>query len=122
MKPNFFIPRLLICILSLSLFGTGEAGSPLWTFTPLTATTLSIPANATAIVQYRVTNQSKRIHTLTMESIPGITQLTTGLGVCGNPFVLKGKASCTLSLQANGSQLTQSVLAGPIVCESGSTF
>jgi hypothetical protein len=57
-----------------------------------------------------------------MQSIQGITQLTTGLGVCGNPFILTGKASCTLSLQINGSQLTQPISDGPIVCEQGSTL
>ena len=122
MKANFFIPRLLGCIGALCLFSPVEAGNPLWTFTPLTATTLSIPSNATARVQYLVTNQSAKIHTLSVESIPGITQLTTGFGVCGNPFILKGKATCTLSLQVNGSQLTQAVSDGPIVCESGSTL
>lgn len=57
-----------------------------------------------------------------MQSIQGITQLTTGLGICSNPFILRGKASCTLSLQVNGSQLTQPISDGPIVCEQGSTL
>ena len=57
-----------------------------------------------------------------MQSIQGITQLTTGLGVCGNPFILTTKASCTLSLQVNGSQLTPPVNDGPIVCEQGSSL
>lgn len=122
MKTNSFILRLLGGIAGLCLVSTAEAGSPLWTFTPLTATTLSVPSNDTATVQYQVTNQSTRTHTLTMQSIQGITQLTTGLGVCGNPFILTGKASCTLSLQVNGSQLTQPISDGPIVCEQGSTL
>ena len=108
--------------MALCLFSTADAGSPLWTFTPLTATTLSVPSNDTATVQYTVTNQSSRVHTLSMQPIQGITQLTTGLGVCGNPFILTGKASCTLSLQVNGSQLTSSINDGPIVCEQGSTL
>lgn len=57
-----------------------------------------------------------------MQPIAGITQLTTGLGVCGNPFILTGKASCKLSLQVTGSQLTSSINDGPIVCEQGSTL
>lgn len=56
-----------------------------------------------------------------MQSIQGITQTTTGLGICGNPFILTGKASCTLSLQVNGSQLTSPINDGPIVCEQGSS-
>lgn len=112
--------RLLSSIMALCLLNSVEAGSPIWTFTPLTATTLSVPSNDTAIVQYRVTNQSTRTHTLTIKSIPGITQLSTGFGICGNPLVLVGRASCTLSLQVNGSQLTQSISDGPILCDQGS--
>ena len=122
MKAHSFILRLLSSIMALCLFSTADAGSPLWTFTPLTATTLSVPSNDTATVQYRVTNQSTKTHSLSMQSIPGITQLTTGLGICGNPFVLVGNASCTLSLQVNGSQLNEPVSNGPIVCEQGSTL
>ena len=122
MKAHSFILQLSSSIMALGLFSAANAGSPLWTFTPLTATTLSVPSNDTATVQYTVTNQSSRIHTLSMQPIQGITQLTTGLGVCGNPFILTGKASCTLSLQVNGSQLTQPISDGPIVCESGSTL
>ncbi|RUR05217.1 DUF1566 domain-containing protein [Legionella sp. km772] len=93
----------------------------MWTFEPLTATTMAVPANGTALVQYRVTNQSSKPHTLTMQPIRGITQITTGLNICGNPFVLRGKNSCILSLQINGSQLNSPVMDGPVVCQQGST-
>jgi hypothetical protein len=96
------------------------AGSPLWTFTPLTATTLVLPPNSTATVQYQVTNQSSKVHTLALQPITGIAQRTTGPGVCRDPFVLAGKASCVLSLQVNGSALTQPISDGPLVCEQGS--
>ncbi len=122
MNTCFFILRLLRGIIALCFCNTVEAGSPLWTVVPLTATTVSVPSNDTATVHYQVTNQSTRIHTLTMQSIPGITQLTTGLGVCGNPFTLTAKASCKLSLQVNGSQLAQSISDGPILCEQGSAL
>lgn len=114
--------RLIGGLLATLCMTTVQAGAPLWTFTPLTATTFSVPSTDTATVQYRVTNQSKKIHTLKMKPIPSITQVTTGLGVCGNPFVLVGGASCTLSLQVNGSQLAQSISGGPDVCEQGSTL
>lgn len=120
MKAASFIIRTLSSILTVSLFNSVEAGTPLWTFTPLTATTVAIQSNDTVAVQYRVSNQSSRVHTLNMQSIQGITQVTTGPGVCGNPFILEGKASCTLSLQVNGSQLTGSINDGPIVCELSS--
>ncbi|MCC5792459.1 MAG: IPT/TIG domain-containing protein [Legionellaceae bacterium] len=92
----------------------------MWTFEPLTATTIAVPANGSATVQYRVTNQSSKPHTLSMQPIRGITQITTGLGICGNPFVLRGKNSCILSLQINGSQLNDAVADGPVVCQQGS--
>ena len=58
-----------------------------------------------------------------MTPITGITQITTGTGVCGNPFTLSSKgASCTLSLQVNGSQLTSPISDGPMVCQQGSTL
>ena len=118
MKANFLITRLFIGVVSLFLLGVVEAANtPVWTFTPLTATTLSVPSNDTAVVQYQVTNQSRRTHTLIMQPIQGITQLTTGLGICGNPFVLVYGASCTLSLQVNGSQLIEPISDGPVVTE-----
>ncbi len=118
MKADSFIIRLLGSLVALCLFNAAEA-YPVWTFTPLTATTLSVPSNGTATVQYQVTNQSPRTHTLAMQSTQGITQLTTGLGVCGNPFILTENGSCTLSLQVNGSQLTSSINDGPVLCETG---
>ena len=100
-----------------------HAGSPVWTFTPLTATSLSVSPNSTATVQYLVTNQSAKSHSLVMTPIAGITQTTTGVGVCSNPFTLPAKGvSCTLLLQVHGSQLTHSITDGPIVCEQGSTL
>lgn len=114
---TIFLKRILAFLCSVFLITTVFAGTPLWTFEPLTATTLAVAANGTATVQYRVTNQSSKPHTLTMRPILGITQITTGLNVCGNPFVLRGKNSCKLSLQINGSQLNDPVTGGPVVCQ-----
>ncbi len=118
---QFFMKRILASFWLGFMMTTAHAGTPLWTFEPLTSTTLAVPANGTALVQYRVTNQSSKPHTLTMQSIRGITQITTGLNVCGNPFVLSGKNSCILSLQINGSQLNSPIIDGPVVCQLGST-
>lgn len=114
--------KCLLSFLFFSLSTLANAGSPVWTFTPLTATSLSVPSNNTATVQYKVTNQSNKTHTLSMQSIPGVSQITTGVGVCDNPFVLVGKGACTLTLQINGSQLAQTINDGPVVCEQGSTL
>ena len=102
-------------ILSMVL---AHAGTPLWTFTPLTPTSLTVATNQTATVQYKVTNQSKITHTLLMRAIPGVTQETAS-GNCPSPFVLGYKQSCTLSLSINGSELIENIDDGPIVCPKG---
>ncbi len=54
-----------------------------------------------------------------MSSIVGIDQITSGTGNCSNPFTLRSKQSCTLTLQVNGSDLTSNVSGGPVVCNQG---
>ncbi len=115
-------------VISISIIGillwinAVDAGTPVWTFTPLTPTTISVASNTSATIKYRVTNQSNKPHTLTMTPIQGIAQITIGEGVCGNTFTLPSKgSSCILSLQANGSLLAPATYNGPVVCEAGST-
>jgi hypothetical protein len=53
-------PKALTLLLSAIMFSLSaflHAATPLWTFTPLTPTSISIPANKTATIQYQVTNQ-----------------------------------------------------------------
>lgn len=119
MIANSLVIRLFSSVVALCVFHAVEAGSPVWIFTPLTATTISVQNNGTAPVQYQVTNQSTRRHTLVMNGITGVTQLTSGVGVCANPFTLSGHSSCTLSLQIDGSQITAGNTDGPVVCEQG---
>lgn len=108
----------LLTLAGLCFLGTAEAGAPLWTFTPLTNTQITVDASSTATVQYTVTNQARRSNTLTMTSIPGISQTTTA-GNCGNPFTLGYQESCTLTLEVTGSALTGNVVGGPKVCQQG---
>ncbi len=118
---NILLKSILTLFCSVFMMTTVFAGMPLWTLESVTATTISVPANATAMVQYRVINQSRKPHTLAMQPIRGITQITTGPNVCGNPFVLSGKNSCILSLQIHGSQLNDPIMDGPVVCQQGNT-
>lgn len=105
--------------LSASLY----AGRPVWTFTPLTPTSISISQDSTAVVQYQVTNQSSKSHRLVMRPIAGVTQTTTGPGICDATFILPSiGSSCILSLTVDGRQLTQSIIDGPTVCEQNSTL
>lgn len=119
MRANSLMIRLFSSVVALCVFHAVEAASPVWIFTPLTATTISVQNNDTATVQYQVTNQSTRSHTLVMNGITGVTQITSGVGVCANPFTLSGHSSCTLSLQIDGSQITAGNTDGPVVCEQG---
>ncbi|MCL9685675.1 DUF1566 domain-containing protein [Legionella maioricensis] len=109
---RFFIA----CMVSCSI----HAGKPMWTFLPLTATTLTVSANNSATVQYTVTNQSFKPHTLAMQPIKGIKQITNGSGICPNPFALRYLKSCTLTLEIDGSLLQSNIAGGPVVCQTDS--
>jgi len=95
------------------------AGKPVWTFEPLTPTTVSVPVNQTVNVQYLVTNQSSLTHTLVMQPITGVTQIT-GPGLCSSDLTLASKASCTLSLAVDGALVASGDTKGPVLCEQGS--
>lgn len=118
MKKWNLVNKILFGAWALLTMTQTYAGIPLWTFEPLTATTISVTATGTANIKYRVTNQSKKSHTLSMRLIPGITQETTA-GYCSSPFVLAYQQSCTLGLSVNGGSLSGNVVGGPIVCQGG---
>lgn len=105
---------------SLCCFDTAVAGKPVWTFTPLTATQMSLAPSETAVVQYLVSFQSKQLSRLSIDSIPATTQVTTGEGVCGVIFEGKQGDSCTLVLEVHGNELTTPILGGPVACAVGS--
>lgn len=112
------------------------AATPLFSFTPLTPTSISVPKNQSASVRYVITNNSSKSHTLVFipPSNNAITQRTTGASTrCKNPFTLPSKgSSCILSLVINGSQLNNSTpicptpgnptSPCPVVCQQGSSL
>lgn len=112
---------ILLSLLLASLSGHLHAGSPVWTFSPLTATTITVSTADTATVQYQVTNQSRRTHALEMRGITGINQNTSS-GHCANPFTLGYQQSCTLTLTVDGSALQGGVAGGPVVCQQGNAL
>ena len=112
---------ILLSPLVFSLSAPLDAGSPVWTFSPLTATTISVSTTDTATVQYQVTNQSRKTHVLEMRGITGVSQNTTS-GHCANPFTLGYQQSCTLTLTVDGSALQGGVAGGPVVCQQGNTL
>lgn len=113
--------KVIIVGLNFFISTITYAGTPLWTFTPLTATTLTVSDSDTATIQYQITNQSKKSHTLTMKSISGISQ-NTASGNCANPFTLSFHQSCILNLTVTGSELRGNISGGPKVCERGNNL
>ena len=99
-------------------FLSGAKASPVWTFSPLTNTQVTVDASSTATIQYTVTNQSRLPHTLIMTDIPGVSRTTTA-GNCGNPVALGYQESCTLTLVVTGSELSGNVVGGPVLCQQG---
>lgn len=94
-----------------------EAASSVWTFTPLSSTTVFVPINGTSTVDYLVTNQSPAPHNLMFSPIQAITQITTA-GYCPSPFLLsESNPSCTLRLEISGRAFNRAIDGGPKVCQ-----
>jgi hypothetical protein len=121
MNPLFPFSRQILGSALFFLAFSANTSSPLWTFEPLTPTTVGVFSNGNAIVKYKVTNQSKRSHILALTPTTGINQLVE-FGYCSTPFVLGSKDSCTLALEISGSGLRSNILGGPIVCQQGSAL
>lgn len=98
----------------LVLINVVQAGTPVWTFAPVSGypSSVSVSASETATIKYTVTNQSHKPHTLQMKPIQGImpSGCTSSLG---------DHQSCTLALTVNGSGLKGDVFGGPVLCDHG---
>lgn len=82
-------------------------------------TAFLLPSNFTETIRYQVTNQTKIIRTLTMVPIEGVTQITTGDGVCASPFTLVPQQTCVLTLAVDGSLVPSSgIHGGPVICKA----
>lgn len=94
---------------------------PLITLTPQTATTLTVPANGTAVVRYLVTNQSAQLQQYAMVPIQGVNQVEQGGGRCAQLIVLAAQGgTCVLELLVTGSQLPAGgISGGPVLCRQG---
>lgn len=111
----FFISNIIIYLIAPNAY----AKNPAVTIVPQTPTRISVPANSTAIIKYLITNQTQKSQVLQLRPIKGISQITTGAGVCGERFALPGKGvSCSLWLKVLGNELTKPVKAGPLICKN----
>ena len=113
---------MFLLIQAFSAFATSD----LFSIVPVgTLPTVMYDGQVTT-VQYTVTNKS--IYTLNNNALryapegqtpSGVTQITTGAGVCGTTFDLAAGASCTLSLLITSDNFTNNVAkGGPEVCNT----
>lgn len=116
MKKRNLIYTIFFGIWALLTMAASYAATPLWAFRPLTPTTVNVSESDRAIIRYQVTNQSKKIHTLVMTPIPGITQIVTRNN-CSSRFTLAYQQSCTLTLLVTKQMLQGNFFGGPVVCE-----
>lgn len=106
---------MLTCVVPLSF-----AALPKFLLTPVTPVRMQVATNQTAIVQYRVLNQTEVARVLTIQPIPGVVQLTGDPGFCNSPFALAPHTSCLLTLQFNPVSNPGLVKGGPVVCKTKS--
>ncbi|HFE8541378.1 DUF1566 domain-containing protein [Legionella pneumophila] len=107
--------RIFIGVSTLFMLDAASAGIPLWTFTPRSATTLQVPVNGFATIQYTIKNQSSRSHRLVIIPVSGLSQTA--------PCQLAPTGSigdtCTLSLVVTGSALPKAgISGGPSLCQA----
>ncbi len=116
-NPRPVLKTIAACLCILSPLAA-IAGQPLITFTPIgTTNNVTVYTDTSAKVRYTVTNQSSKRHTLTSAALPqGVTQVTSGQGVCKANFSLLGGQSCTLVYTINGGVLSNSFTYQPQVC------
>ena len=99
------------------------AATPKFNIVPVEGaiTSILLPTNFTETVNYQVTNLTSVTRTLTMMPITGVTQTTSGVGVCPALFTLSTGQSCTLALTITGSQVPVSgIKGGPVICKTKS--
>lgn len=109
----------LIWMLNIILTNCTYASTPLWTFTPLTPTTISIRPLEVKFIDYLITNQSSITHTLSIQEY-AFPVVTSGEFNCGSLFTLQPNQSCILSFYIHGLPVDSSYRGGPVLCESGS--
>ena len=93
------------------------AATPLWSFSPLTPTTIVVPIDGEDTVSYTVQNNAQTLYQLLLTPIMGVYQVTSGLDRCASPFLLPPNGSCILELRVIGSEIASGgIHGGPDVC------
>lgn len=121
-KYGHYIHYIYLCtILLLFTNNVFAKTQPKFTIIPTTPTSFTLSIHSTATVRYQVTNKTQIRRQLTMTPITGITQQTTGSGVCSNPFTLAHGESCLLTLLIHGDQINRLTIGGPVICKTKGT-
>lgn len=111
------LESVLILGILVASCGTANSKIPQWSFTPMSSTSLLLPADGLGRVQYLVTNNLRKTLDLVLLPFPEITQLTTGPNECQSPFNLAPGKTCLLTLIIDAKLLPLvGVHDGPTVC------
>lgn len=102
-------------LLSASLPALVHAAQPLWTYTPLSETRITVSKDGKTQVKYRITNNSKKTYNLSMMG-NGMQGVTSSPATCQ----LKAGESCEVTLEVDGSKISpQEPVTGPTFCADG---
>ncbi len=106
----------LLAVNAIACFASTQA---IFSLDAKTPTTITVPANPRAFVQYVLKNNTTVQRTLTMQPIPNVTQRSDDSSECSYPtFTLAPGQSCKLTLYVDGESLNASYTGGPIVCKT----
>lgn len=111
---------LFISLIVFHVIPSSADTQPSFSVVANTATSIVVPSNRHAYVQYKVTNNSDITRVLTMVPIPNVTQVTNDNSQCGNPFTLEKNGSCNLTLYVDGALQNSTYSGGPVICKKNS--
>ncbi|MCA0404059.1 MAG: beta-lactamase family protein [Proteobacteria bacterium] len=117
---NRLIKALFIGFLNL-LSLNANATLPLFEVTALTKAPNQLLANSIITVQYQVKNNSKKIKTLSLKPMQGVTQVLEQ-SLCQSPFNLAPGQSCVLNLKLTAAQMGTGIHSGPIFCQGANSL
>lgn len=118
---DMLIRFILLSLIVLFNVSVSAKTQPKFLIVPVGSINVTVTDTETAIVQYKVTNQTAITRQLIMSSISGVAQVTDGSGYCSNTFTLASGQSCLLTLKVIGSQLPHGTTNSTIkICKTNS--
>lgn len=112
------LTHIMFCaglFISIGLSNSAYAAKPLWTYTPLSETRITVSPDGKAQVKYRITNNSKKTYNLSMMG-NGMQGVTSSPATCQ----LRAGESCEVTLEVDGSKLSYGDhVTGPTFCADG---